>query len=152
MANGFPKVKLFQGQYRLERRDGVLCPCPVAWGDVFEFRCQSTDEVVAYFAESPMWHAIVPEPWSSRLAAATGANQYDMPLQCLDGIPLVRSQSRLFVGLKAPAIVPVDLRARDRRSAFARRRERAKRKRCPEVSDTSGRASEAGSGDRSRSV
>lgn len=123
-----PKVKLFAGRYRLERRDGVLCPCSIYWDGVFEFRCVVEDVVLSYFAEASEWHAIVPNPWSERLAACPGANQYDMPLFCLDGIPLVRSRAKLFNGLKAPAIVPVDLKAAERRSAFARRAQEAKRR------------------------
>ena len=123
-----PKAELFQGQYRLNRRDGILSASK--WSGVWAFRCAVNDDLLAYFAEEADWHEIVPEPWSSRLAAAPGANQYDMPIHCLEGVPLLRSRSRLSEGLRAPAEVPVGLRrAGDgRQSVTARQVQQAKRK------------------------
>ena len=120
-----PKAELFQGSYKVHRRDGELSA--TAWEGVFAFRCAVTDDLLAYFAEEAVWHFLIPEPWSSRLAAAPGADQYDIPIHCLGGVPLLRSRSRLSVGLKAPAEVPVALRHADsRRSLRTRRSQRAK--------------------------
>ena len=119
-----PKPEMFQGRHSIQVRTGRLSD--TQWAGVWAFRCVESDEVLAYFAEALDWYAIVPNPWSDRLAGASGADQYLAPFFCVEGVPLVRSHARLRDGLVAPARVPVNLKPIVRASVQARRVSKAK--------------------------
>ena len=119
---------MFGGKYRLVVRRGVLSPSAVA--GVFEFRCETSDDLLAYFAPADVWVSAVPQPWSARILAAPGADVFDLPIFLLEDVPFLRAResAHLEAGLVAPAKVPVDLITRSRQSAFARQRSRSMRK------------------------
>lgn len=119
---GLPRPCLYPGRYCVVVRKGILSLSTYA--GIFEFRCVTSGDLLAFYAEAPVWHAIVPNPYSERLAAATGACQFDMPVFSIGGVPLLRTFHKLRSGLVAPSHVPVRFlreshRARQREQAVA---------------------------------
>ena len=98
---------MLQGRYSVRIRRGVVKSS--LYPDVWEFRCCDSADLIAFFAEAPVWHAIIPNPYSGMLAAAPDASQFDMPSFLLAGVPLLRTTQKLISGLIAPARVPLRL-------------------------------------------
>ena len=40
-----------------------------SYAGIYEFRCVTSGDLLAFYAEVPVWHSIVPNPYSARLAA-----------------------------------------------------------------------------------
>ena len=118
-----PRPCMLSGRYSIAVRRGVVKPS--LYRNVWEFRCCDSADLLVLFAEAPVWHAIVPNPYSGALAAAVGASQFDLPIFTLAGVPLLRTWQKLNSGLIAPARVPLPS-PNSRESAQARTSRRAR--------------------------